>query len=442
MAQLITMSSKELSKGQVIEKLIRKEINGMQAANQLRLTTRQVRRLKNKVKQHGIKALAHGNRGKASNHKMPDDKIERIKDIVGKQYQDFGPTFASEKLEENHQINIGKEKLRQLMIEWKFWRPRPRKRNGEYRNWRPRKEHYGEMEQFDGSYHKWFENRAPECCLLASIDDADGEITKGEFTASEGVIPVFGFWQGYVIEKGKPLKIYLDRYSTYKINAKHLLDDPKAITQFERAMKDLDIEVIHANSCQGKGRVERLFGTLQDRLVKELRLNNISTIKKANKFLNEIFIPKFNEKFSVASQKKANFHKKLTKIDKANLDKIFSIQDTRIVNNDFTINYKTKWYQLDKTQPTLVCRKDKVSVEKRLNNSIKINLRNKYLNFQELSERPKKIKMKVTALTKTAPTWKPPLDHPWRRQQFIFENKLKVGVKNEATESFLRGEKI
>lgn len=428
--ELITMSQKELSRYEVIKDLIIGKINGTEAAGKIRLSVRQTKRLKNKVKKSGARGLIHSNRGRQSNRKIDEKIIRQAKDFLRKNYSDFGPTFAAEKLEENHQIKLSAEKVRQIMTSEKLWKPKPRKKNKEHRYWRERKEHFGEMEQFDGSYHDWFEGRASEPCLLASIDDATGKITKAQFTSDEGVIPVFSFWQSYVKKHGKPLKIYLDKHSTYKINTKHLLDDPDALTQFERAMEDLDIEVIHAHSCQAKGRVERLFGTLQDRLIKELRLANISGVKEANKFLKEFFIPKFNTRFAVVPQSQVNFHKALTKREKENLDKIFSRQDTRVVNNDFTLSYESKWYQLDKSQPALVCRKDRVELEKRLDGKIFINLRGKYLNFKELPERPKKVKMKVNFLTKAEPDWKPPIDHPWRKP-FVFSHQLSKQIKVE-----------
>ena len=420
--ELITMTQKELSRYEIIKKLIEGKIDEIGAAKQLNLSKRQTRRLKAKVKKHGIKGVIHGNRGKESNRRISNEKNKEIKEIVKDKYYDFGPTFASEKLEENHQIKIGKERLRQLMIEWNLWKPKPRKKNKEYRRWRERKEQYGEMEQFDGSYGKWFEDRAPICCLLASIDDATGNITDLRFRTGEGIPSVFAFWIEYVKENGKPLNIYLDRHSTYKKNHKSVFDDPNCLTQFEGAMKDLNTNIIHARSPQAKGRAERLFGALQDRLIKELRLANISTIEEANKFVKEVFIPKFNQKFAVLPQKKGNLHRKLTKIEEKNLDKIFSIQNTRIVNNDFTVRYKGKWFQLSQTQPTLVLRKDKVLIEERINGEIFISLRDKYLNYIVLPKRPEKVKMKVVGLTRAKPLWKPPANHPWRRP-FLIPNK-------------------
>jgi hypothetical protein len=430
MAKLITMTPKELSRYEIIKRLIGKEINGTEAAKQTGLSVRQVKNLKARVKQYGAQGIIHGHRGKSSNRKMSDGKIGKIKRIVRDSYCDFGPTFASEKLEENHQIKVGKEKLRLLMTGWRFWKPKPRKKNKEYRSWRPRKEYYGEMEQFDGCYYDWLEARAERCCLLASIDDATGKITGANLVHDEGVKPVYGFWKNYVQSHGKPLKIYLDRLSTYKNTHKSVFDDPAVLTQFQRAMKDLDIEDISAYSPQAKGRIERLWPTLQDRLVKELRLAKISTIEEANRFLEEVFISKFNAKFSVVAQKKRNLHRALTEIDKRNLDKIFSEQNTRIVNNDFTLRINGKWYQLAEQQPTLVLRKDKVLVEERIDGSRFVSLRDKYLNYTVLPARPEKVKMKVIALARTKSSWKPPANHPWR-QPFISspEKRYKVSSR-------------
>jgi len=229
----------------------------------------------------------------------------------------------------------------------------------------------------------------------------------------------------YAKTKGKPVSMYVDRHSTYKINSTSLFDDPKVLTQFERAMKNLGIKIIHAYSPQAKGRIERLFGTLQDRLIKELRLEKISAIEQANKFLQETFIPQFNQKFAVLPAKKKNLHQPLTKIDQADLDKIFSEQNIRTVNNDFTITFKGQWFQLAERQPTLVLRRSKVSIEERLTGQLFISLKNKYLDYTILPQRPQKvIKMHVTGLTKQKQIWQPPDNHPWRRPFILSKPKV------------------
>lgn len=428
MTQTLIMSSRELTRYDVIRDLITGKINGTEAAKQIGLSVRQTKRLKVRVKKDGARGLIHGSRGQESNRRIDSEIIEKVKDILKRNYIDFKPTFAAEKLEENHGIKLSKEKIRQIMIEEKLWQVKSRKQNGEHRYWRPRKESYGELEQFDGSYHDWFEGRSQVCCLLAAIDDATSKIIQAKFTNDEGVIPVLSFWKDYVSQRGKPLGIYLDRYSTYKINNKHLLDDPTALTQFEMVMKKINIGVIHAYSPQAKGRIERLFGTLQDRLVKELRLANIATIEQANEFLARVYIPKFNAQFAVIPQKKTNLHCVLNKMEKENLEQIFSIQDDRIVNNDFTVRYEGKWYQLSKTQPALVCRKDKVQIEKRLNGALFISLRNRYLNFHELPQKPEKVKMEAIVLNHAAPSRKPPINHPWRRPFILNHGRYPIST--------------
>ena len=282
------------------------------------------------------------------------------------------------------------------------------------------------MQQFDGSYHVWFGKE--ESCLLLSVDDATGKITHAKFDYNESVVAVFKFWLEYFEKQGFPLSIYLDKFSTYKINHKNAVDNKDMITQFERAMSQVGINPITAHSPQAKGRVERMFGTLQDRLVKELRLADISTIDEANRFLEE-YIPRFNAKFSVVPARKRDLHKKIPKQIKERLSQIFSIQNKRIVMNDYTVRFENNYYQLDEIQPTTVYKKDRVIVEKHLNGEVKINIRDHYLNFTVLPERPEKeINIKLPAITiRKISTWKPPADHPWRKQ-FVFDKQI---VKKE-----------
>jgi hypothetical protein len=234
----------------------------------------------------------------------------------------------------------------------------PRKRkNSDYRCSRPRKEHYGEMEQFDGSYEHWFEDRAPSCCLLASIDDATGKVTQAQFVRDEGTFPVFNFWQEYFLTHGKPRSIYLDKLRTYYNNLLPERDE-ELLTQFQRTMRELAIELIVAHSPQAKGRIENFFKLCQDRLIKELRLRNISDIKTANHFLKEEFIPWFNQKYGKEPAKKANLHHKLTQQEKKQLPAILSRHSQRVVQNDFTIRFNNLWYQLTEKQPVTIRPKD------------------------------------------------------------------------------------
>lgn len=420
MNKYMTMSIKEVKRYDIIKKLISKDLNGSEAAKLLDLTTRHIRRLKKKVDIKGIKGLIHGNRGRISNRKMPDKERKEIAELLHQHYPDFKPGFASEKLDKVHNIRYDPKTIRKIMIEEELWKPK-RKKKVDYHSWRQRRSCFGEMLQYDGSYEFWFENRAPKCCLLASIDDATSTVWA-KFDEHEGVEPTFNYWKEYIRSFGKPHSIYVDKFSTYSMNHKLAKENDDTLTQFQRAMRELGIEPITAHSSQAKGRVERLFGTLQDRLIKELRLNNISTKKEANEFLEKTFLPEFNAKFKVEAISKADLHRKLTSKENDGLDSILSRQCKRTVRNDFTISYKNNWYQLEEHQPATICKRDIVAVEERLDKTIHFRLRGKYLNYKLLPKRPDKaIKNNVWIIAKTS-SYKPAIDHPWRK--FQYSNKF------------------
>ena len=420
--QLITMTPKEAKRYEIIKNLLATKLDGTEASKQLSLSIRQTKRLKAKVKLVGIRGIIHGNRGRESNRQISKKIIKRAKEYLNKTYHDFNPLLAQEHLRDDQGIKLCKETVRQLMIKEKLWQPR-KKTAVKKHFWRERKDNYGEMEQFDGCYHNWFEGRNEaeiglEQCLLVSVDDATGSITKAKFGDHEGIKPVFGYWHEYFGANGLPTAIYLDKFSTYKINHKNAVDNKELMTQFERAMKQLGVRVIHANSPQAKGRVEKMNDTLQRRLVKELRLNNINTTKEANQFLKEVFVPKFNQQFRVAPKKKNNLHVKLGEKRIKELDQILSIQNERKVNNDYTVRFENNYYQLTEAQPTTVYKKDKVTIEERLNGEVRISLRNHYLNYSCLPNRPQKeININLAALTvRKQANWIPPANHPWRKQ--------------------------
>jgi uncharacterized glyoxalase superfamily protein PhnB len=420
------MTEKELSRYDIIKNLIDDKINGTDASKQIGISVRHVKRLKLRVDKDGAEGLIHKGRGKESNRKLDPNIVKKAEKHLKEKYYDYGPTFASEKLDEVHDIKLGKETVRGIMTNMGLWQPKSRKQSKKWHVWRARKDNYGEMQQFDGSYHYWLEDRAEEMCLLLSVDDSTGKITHAKFDINESTIAVFKFWTEYFAKNGLPLSIYLDKFSTYKINHKNAADNKDMITQFQRAMNQVGGKLITAHSPQAKGRVERMFETLQDRLVKELRLEGIATIEEANKFLVE-YIPKFNAKFAVAPNRRKNLHKALNKEIKEKIPQIFSIQEQRKVNNDYTVMYKTKYFQLDQEQTTTVYKKDTVVVEEHLDGSIKINMKNKYLNYKVLPNRPKKeIDIKLPAITaRKQPSYKPPIDHPWRNP-FLFGNKMET----------------
>jgi len=399
------MSQKELKRYSVINQLIKKLINGTTAAELLKLTVRQVKRLKVSVLKQGAKGLIHGNRGQASNHRIDSQKKKKIVQLLRKHYADFGPTFAAEKLKELHGLKYDPKTIRVIMMTEHLWEGRKRKGAVDHRSWRERKPYIGEMEQFDGSYEHWFEDRGPKCCLLAAIDDASSIVTHAKFVQDEGVMPVFGFWQEYLLLHGKPMVIYTDKFSTYKMNHKQAMENHDQKTQFQRAMSELQIEPIFANSPEAKGRVERLFGVLQDRLIKELRLAKVNNIEDANKFLKK-YLVKFNKQFGVEPKSKTNLHRVLSEKETRILGGILSRQTKRVVQNDFTISFKNRWYQLTKDQPVTIGKRDQVLVEERTNGDIQIRLSGKYLNYERLPEyakKPRRVEQSMWVIAATAP---------------------------------------
>lgn len=425
----------ESLKLKVLEDLLTKKIKTKQASRILCLSTRQVRRLKNNFEVNGPRAVVHGLKGKVGNHKLDDTIKNKVIEAIKEKYSDFKPTFATEKLQENQILVPSSQTVRRWMTEVGLWKTHKQKQV-EYRAWRPRKDYYGELQQFDGSYHLWFErryrdpsNEPIEVCLLASIDDATGSITHASFEKNEGVIAVFNFWKSYVLALGKPLNVYLDKFSTYKINHKSAEDNKELLTQFQRVCQSLNITLITAHSAQAKGRVERLFGTLQDRLVKEMRLAVISNPEDGNKYLKEIFVPKFNRQFSVIAKSTGNIHRTLSSNELDKLNSIFSVHAKRKIKNDFTIQFNNNFYQLEEIQPTTVRPKETVTIETWLDKSLHIFLNFFELNHFLIKERPKKMKTAPTILTSHSLNWIPPLNHPWRRAgRFAIEKrKLKSG---------------
>lgn len=412
------MTNREINRHSIIKKLLDKEINGTNAAKLLKLSVRQVRRLKGKVKQLGPKALIHASRGKPGNRRMPDEERKTIAEILKQKYPDFKPTFASEKLEQNHNIKRDPKTIRAIMIENDLWKPRKKKHN-EYHSWRKRKSCYGEMLQFDGSYHRWVEDRGKEWCLLAAIDDATGIPTKAKFDTDEGTFPVFRFWKEYVEQHGKPHSIYLDKFSTYKMTQRVAQENHETQTQFQRAMNQLGIEPITAHSPQAKGRIERLFNTFQDRLVKELRLRNISTMEQANRFLEE-FLPDYKARYGVEPELKTNLHQPLNQKEKSKLNSIFSKQTMRLVRNDFTVSFNNRWHQLEKQQPATIRKQDTILVEEWLDGTTHFSIRGKYLNTKVIAEHPQKSKQTNWIIPAKKRDYTPAANHPWR-SRFILE---------------------
>ena len=257
------LTDSEQERHEIIRSCIDGDITNKDASVRLGLKVRQVQRIKRAVEKEKEKGVVHKSKGKFPPNVTSDTVTKKVTFFFEqKKHQDFGPTFAQEKLAKLGTV-MNTETLRLMMIKKDLWKPHPRRGPQIIREWRERKKSLGELVQFDGSYHDWLENDSEEC-LLAAIDDATGKIVKAVFEDNEGVHSVFRFWISYLEAYGRPVAIYLDKFSTYKVNHKSAVDNEKLMTQFQRAMAELDIRVICANSPQAKGRVERLFGTLQD----------------------------------------------------------------------------------------------------------------------------------------------------------------------------------
>jgi len=407
---IIMLSRKELKKLHVVRKVLEGVVKQVEAAEILSLSDRQIRRLIRRVKVEGDAGIGHKSRGKASGRKLPMNIREKVIKLYREKYTGFGPTLAAEKLQELDKISINDETLRLWLIDSGDWSKVRKKRK--HCQWRERKHHFGEMIQIDGSKHDWFESRGPKCVLMGYSDDATGNVF-GLFYEYEGTIPAMDSFKRYIRKYGIPMSIYLDMHTTYrspdKLSVKESIDRDEPLSQFERAMKELGVEVIHAHTPQAKGRIERLFKTFQDRVIKEMRLRGISSIEEANKFLVE-YLPVYNRRFRVKPRKQDDLHREIPKGLK--LDSILCIKTERVLRNDFTISYKGKLYQIkDRTQAR------KVIVEKKINGKIEITYEGVSLRYKVITEIPQKerelIKPFVFTQRKKS-NYIPASDHPWR----------------------------
>jgi len=417
MGETLIMSNPEIDKLKVIQNVINKKLTWPEASDQLDLSIRQVGTLVARVRQAGNKGIIHRLRGKLSNHRLKPGLLQKAMGFVKKLYPDFGPTFANEKLKSEHGIYISTFTLRQSMIAADLWTTDPTKPT--HRSWRPRRACVGELIQLDGSDHDWFEGRGPRCVLVIYIDDATSRILYGEFVSVENTFHLMRTTRAYLERHGRPLALYVDKDSVYTVNRPQTLDEQllssDPLTQFARAMKELDIEIINAHSPQAKGRVERGFRTHQDRLVKELRLRGISSIEEANRFLWKIYIPDHNRRCAVEPRNPADSHRPL--LPTHTLDRIFSIQEKRVVANDFTLRLDNSFFQILKEQSVLIRPKHKVLIEHWLDGSFHLWFENQPVHFKPLKERPYTpyyATKKVPVASSPSKSYKPPPSHPWK----------------------------
>jgi len=426
---MVIMSQGELKRLHVIRKAIDRTITQADAAASVDLCERQIRRIVARVKQEGDKGIIHRSRGRLSNAAKSGAVKDKVLKLFKDKYSDFGPTLASEKLLERDRIKVNDETLRLWLVENNI--PYKKRRKRPHRQWRERKMHYGQMVQMDGSHHPWFETRGDKCVLMGYIDDATGR-PFARFYTYEGTLPAMDSFKRYIMRHGIPLSVYLDKHTTYKSNGKPSLEDElndtMPLSQFERALKELGVDVIHANSPQAKGRVERIFNTFQDRLVKELRLEKISSIEEANAFLGQ-YLAGYARRFGKEPAKDGDLHRVCP--NGVDLDRILCIRTEHTLRNDFTVAHNKKLYQiLDNT------RAQRVAIEEYVNGSMKIWHKDTALKFKAISERPEKDPVKAPYAFKPRRAYTPQAyDHPWvaagRTHYQQYKQREKVAQKEK-----------
>jgi transposase len=395
-----------------MQRLKEKRIGQKEAAHLLGVSVRQVKRLWQQYRKAGAKGLVSARRGKASNHRLEARVVQQALDLIQEKYADFGPTLAHEKLVEGHELQISRESVRKLMIVEGMWKPR-RAKPAEVHQLRERRACFGELIQIDGSDHAWFEERGERCTLLVFIDDATGKLVELWFVEEE---TFFGYCEAgrhYFERDGKPLAFYSDRHGIFRVNMPQPLGTTPGLTQFGRAMQELDIQIICAHSPQAKGRVERVIQTLQDRLVKELRLRNISTIEAANAFLPE-FRADFNRRFAVPARSTHDAHRPLLPSD--NLDLILTHQKMSVLSKNLTVQYHKIIYQIQTERPTYALQKAPVTICENAKGEVTILYNNQPLAYTTYKKLPPQAEVLDTKqLNRTQALPKPPAaNHPWR----------------------------
>jgi hypothetical protein len=414
----LTMSQKELKRLYVIRKAIDRRLKQREAAGILALSQRQIRRLVKRVREESDKGIINRSRGVRSHRAIAEGIKQKALALCNGIYAGFNPTLASEKLFERNKIKISREALRKWFISERITYDTRKARP--HRQWRQRKAYCGEMVQMDGSHHDWFEGRGPECVLMGYIDDATSRV-YARFYRYEGTFPAMDSFKRYALKYGLPQDVYLDRHSTYKSSKRPAIEDEllnrSSLSQFGRALEELGVHLIHAQSAPAKGRIERLFKTFQDRLVKEMRLRGLKSIAEGNEFLG-YYLQVFNKRFNVIALKVEDLHRPLPAgID---LAKIFSIRTLRALRNDFTVVHKGKLYQVEDNT-----RAKQIIVEERLDGSLCITYKGRILRYREIIQRPQKIRQprKPRVYNPAA------MDNPWRIFRLAGSQKTQISEK-------------
>jgi transposase len=377
MDELLTMSKQEITRLEAMQRIKDKRLTQKEAARMLNLSVRQIKRLYYAYKAQGARGLVSQRRGKPSNNRLDVETQQKAIDLIYEHYRDFGPTLAHEKLTEKHHLRISRESVRGMMIAEGIWKAKRAKQPSTHQM-RERRACFGELVQIDGSDHAWFEGRGPKCTLLVYIDDATGQLLELWFVPDE---TFFGYCEAsrhYFERYGKPVAFYSDKHGIFRVNQEQTTGLGSGLTQFGRAMQELDIQIICANSPQAKGRIERANQTLQDRLVKELRLRGISNMQAGNAYLPE-FREDFNRRFAVAPRSNHDAHRPLLKTE--NLDLILTHQETRTLSKNLTVQANKVIYQIQSDRPDYALRKAQVTVCENAKGEVTILYKNNPLSY-------------------------------------------------------------
>jgi hypothetical protein len=406
------MSLKERIRLEALARVKRNEITVVRAAELAGVSVRQMRRLWKRYVSDGDAGLVHRSRGKRPNNRLPDATRAAVIALYREKYADFGPTFACEKLKADGH-DLSPDTLNTLLKDAGLWQPR--RRRGKHRTRRPRRACFGHLLQMDGSEHDWFEERGERCVLMVAIDDATNR-TFARFYRRENLDAAFDLFQRWATTHGLPRALYVDRAGIYRADrdptGDELLAGQAPLTQFGRAMEELGVELILANSPQAKGRVERRNSVFQDRLVKELRLAGISDIERANAFLDASFLSELNAKFSVEPAEATDAHRPVEA--SVRLDEVLCEQEPRVVGNDWCVRWDNRWLQIDRRHQALALPGRRVLVLQKRDGSLLLKHAGESLHHTPASQRPPRPRPPRPVIQNNKP-WKPAASHPWNR---------------------------
>jgi len=417
MEKRINMSIKELSRLEVLKKVLSKQISSAKAAKMLQISKRHTKRLLHRLRNEGAFGLVSKKVGMKGNHRLPQEKTNKVLEFFRKEeHADFGPTLAHEYLVQQGLDGISLSSVRNIMISNGLWIMK-RKKRVKIHPLRARRSKTGELTQVDGSEHDWFEGRGARCSLLVYIDDATSKTMHLKFVKSENLEDYLKATKEYLEKWGRPEAFYTDKHSVFRVNREGALSGTGK-TQFGRAMEELKIELICANSPQAKGRVERRNKDFQDRLIKAMRLAKICTIEQANAFL-PAFLESFNQKFAKSPSDPVDAHKPLSKTH--NLDRIFCLKETRKLSKNLTLQYKNTIYQIITDRPAYALSNKSVTVLEALDGNVSVEYKGSPLRiktYNEMQPRAEEVSAKEihhVIEEKKRQRYKPSRHHPWKK---------------------------